>query len=447
MSLPQPVGTLLLEGLMSRAEILFTAGYAFRGPLHLAKIQASFEAIVSQISKLHHQLEFRAQNDFQWRPKSDYGSCFHVVESHDIRQELDEISARGFEIRAASGAFPFNLVVLKSTNPATPDEFILAQLCSHEFLDARSAESVFHLILEHYNALAQDNLSNAQQAIETARKLRTIDASAMMAKVKAADYDFEANAEHLSQYKVEDKGEHGVRLATIEGLLPEFRQRKRLPVSCELDAKPLIEQVRQNHPEVSKNSVITAVLHKAIYNINVQDKGLPKEQIISGNMVSDLISAELRQHYIGNYIGFVPVSTPGELAIEEIAIKVHQRIQEFKSKQINITCFEQVEQAAEQNLVGTADNELSYIITNWNNYRLLNGEELLYECDALAHYSAVNVDPIDLAGAALINRPVVVINLSPGDRLCFSMFPSLRDDGENRRIVNEVKRLFLQANS
>ena len=63
----------------------------------------------------------------------------------------------------------------------------------------------------------------------------------------------------------------------------------------------------------------------------------------------------------------------------------------------------------------------------------------------MAHRSAVNVDPQDNAGAALINRAIIVINLSPNDELCLSMFPSLRDDEENRRLITEVEQLFADS--
>ncbi len=439
------VGKLHLEGLMSRAEILFTAGYVFEGPLDVDKLKESYESVVDSIGKLQHQLEFRAQDDFAWKPFSDYDQRFHVVETEDIEEELKSISERGFDIRSASKNFPMNLVVIKSKHPASNNRFAIAQMCSHEFIDARSAETLFHLIVDHYNALHKDDQSAMKEVIATAERLHTLDATEMSKLLRSENYDFEANLKGLENYVIEDVGDYGVRIGTLPELLPEFSKRSRRPVSCLVDAAPMIDKCRSKYPEVTKNAIVTAVLHKALYNINVQKKGKPEEHLISGKTVSDLLSPQMRESYIGNYIAFVPISTRGEGDIEDIAKAVHDRIVEFKSKQINLTCFEGVEAAAQENLVGTADDELSYVITNWNNYRFLSGEELLQGCKSVSHLSAVNVAPLDEGGAALINRAIVVINLSLDDKLCFSMFPSLRDDEENRLLVSEVEKLFNNA--
>ncbi len=436
------VGKLNLEGLMSRAEILFTVGYQFRGALAVADLKASFEAIVSAIGKLHHQLEFRAQNDFSWHAFHDYGDTFHVFSADDIHEKLREISADGFQLRDSSRNFPLQLVVIQSS---TDDRFYIAEMCSHEYVDARSAETVFHLIIDHYNARTFNDHEAMASAENTARSLHSLDARVMIDLVKRPDYDEAANVDALTSYPISDDGGHGVRIATLPTLLPQFAQRRRLPVGCVVDARKMIDKCRQVHPEVTKNAIVTAVLHKALYNINVQQKGRPAQQTISGKMVSDILTPGLREQYIGNYIAFVPLSSDGALSIEDQAKAVHDRIVDFRVRQINLTCFDLVEQAAEENAVGTADDELSYVITNWNNYRFLSSRSFLAGCESLAMHSAVNVDPIDAGGAALINRAIVVINLSFDDELCFSMFPSLRDDSENVRLVAEVERLFQEA--
>jgi len=440
-----PVGKLHLEGLMSRAEILFTAGYVFEGQLDIEKLKNSYETVVDSIGKLNHQLNFNAQNDFSWHPFSDYDQRFHVIESDDIEEEFKSISERGFDIRSSSKNFPMNMIVIKSNNHAAPNRFGIAQMCSHEFIDARSAETLFHLIVDHYNATKTQNEKAMAEVVETAQRLHTLESTEMCQLLRAEDYDSEANTKGLENYVIEDVGDYGVRIGTLPELLPQFAKRARRPVGCFVDAGPMIAKCRTKYPEVTKNAIITAVLHKALFNINVENKGKPKGHTISGKTVSDLLSPEMRESYIGNYIAFVPISTAGEDEVEKVAKDVHDRIVEFKSKQINLTCFEGVEAAAQENLVGTADDELSYVITNWNNYRFLSGKEFLHGCKSLSHLSAVNVAPLDEGGAALINRAIVVINLSLDDKLCFSMFPSLRDDEENRLLVKEVEKLFQQA--
>jgi len=435
-------GKINLEGLMSRSEIIFTAGYLFKGKIRVPELKESFYAITSSISKFNHQVNFKAQDHFSWQLFDDFGECFHVFESDDIQEKLKEISADSFDIRAASKNYPVHLVVINST---TNDQFYIAEMCSHEYMDARSAETVFHLIIDHYNALSFGDTEAMVSAVHEAKSLQTLDAQSMINLLKRDGYDGPANIEHLENYSTSDAGEHGVRLATLPELLPKFAEKKRQPISCIIDANPMITKCRNIYPEVTKNAVVTAVLHKALYNINVASKGHSEKQIISGKTVSDLLTPGLREQYLGNYISFVPISTPGEISIEQIAKSIHDRITEFRVKQINLTCFDMVEQAAEENAVGTEDDEVSYVITNWNNYRFLSSRTFLAGCESLALHSAVNVDPIDAGGAALINRAIVVINLNFDDELCFSMFPSLRDDNENRRLTAEVEKLFKQV--
>ncbi len=442
MSPEQSVGKLNLEGLMSRAEILFTAAYMFEGKLNIEQLKNSFHTITDAISKFKYQIDFKAQNDFQWRRFEDYGERFHVFESNDIQQTLKQVSADSFEIRKRSKNFPLQLAVIQST---VDDRFYVAEMCSHEYIDARSAETLFHLIIDHYNASYFGDTEAANQALATAKQLHTLDAQAMLEILKHDEFDATGNIESLENYAIADDGGYGVRLATLPDLLPRFAKRRRETVSCLVNAKPMIDRCRSAYPEVTKNAIITAVLHKAIYNLNVREKGTSDKQIIAGKTVSDLLTQGLREQYIGNYIAFVPISTPGEIPIEEIAKRVHDRTVEFKTKQINLSCFDLVEQGAEENAVGTEDDELSYVITNWNNYRFLSSRSFLAGCESLALHSSVNVDPLDAGGAALINRAIVVINLNFDDELCFSMFPSLRDDTENRQLVGEVESLFNAA--
>ena len=242
-----------------------------------------------------------------------------------------------------------------------------------------------------------------------------------------------------------DEGQHAVSIGTFGEMLPKLRQRKRPPANFSANIADLVGKCRKKYPEVTKNAVITAALHKAIYQINRVHKGAEEQHLISGKMLSDLLTPEQRETYLGNYIAFVPFSTPGEIAIEDMAKQIHDRILEMRDKQLDLSCFELVEFLAEENAMGKDDEPLSYIITNWNNYLFMADKHYLHDCESLAHMSGVNVDPLDDIGGSLINRAVVVINMSFDDDLYVSMFPSLRDDTENHRLMAEMKRVITTA--
>ena len=85
---------------------------------------------------------------------------------------------------------------------------------------------------------------------------------------------------------------------------------------------------------------------------------------------------------------------------------------------------------------------MSFIVTNWNNYNYLNSNSYLTNCESLKHLSAVNIEPKDNLGAALVNRPVAVVNFSPNSELCLSYIPSLRNQKENKDLLTQFKTIL-----
>jgi len=63
----------------------------------------------------------------------------------------------------------------------------------------------------------------------------------------------------------------------------------------------------------------------------------------------------------------------------------------------------------------------------------------------LRHQSGVNIEPKDTLGAVLVNRPILVINLSRNDELCLSFFPSLRSEAETIEVANSISEVIDNA--
>jgi hypothetical protein len=68
----------------------------------------------------------------------------------------------------------------------------------------------------------------------------------------------------------------------------------------------------------------------------------------------------------------------------------------------------------------------------------------LHGCESLRHQSGVNIEPKDTLGAVLVNRPILVINMSPNQELCLSFFPSLRSEEENLAVAEHIGEVFQQ---
>jgi hypothetical protein len=58
--------------MMSRANILFTSGYRFKGELNLEHLEAGFVAVVGCIGKFKYRMHFETQGNFHWQPAGAY---------------------------------------------------------------------------------------------------------------------------------------------------------------------------------------------------------------------------------------------------------------------------------------------------------------------------------------------------------------------------------------
>lgn len=436
--MPTTVGALGLECLMNRANIYFTSGYRFAGALDVAALQASFNALLDATEKFSHRLHFSAQTDYQWQPAAQHRH-FRVIDSDDIERDFAELCRHSLELSNEEKHSAMALTVLHQKGS---NEFIIAQTCEHTYVDARSAECLFNRLIEHYNAGLRGDRQRQQEVLAAAAAMRTATLEEMLPAFALDDVSYQQNLAGLGAYPVADDGGYAIPLAAVPGHLNEYRKQRFAPVSRRLALAALVRRCRQHNPEVTRNSVICAALAKGFYEQNRREKQLPEKQTISFKMLSDLLAPELRERYCGNYIAFVPVSVDGELPIEQIAEQIHRRIREFKEKKIDVSLFRAVEDAVRQGVVGTSDDALSFVVTNWNNYRFLQQTDFLHGCTSLRHQSGVNISPRDTLGAVLVNRPILVINESPNDEVCLSFFPSLRAEAENIALANRIAAHF-----
>ncbi|HLD09261.1 MAG TPA: hypothetical protein VJB68_04385, partial [Methylophilaceae bacterium] len=198
---PPPFGKISLEGLLSRAQTIFTTGYKFQGELNLANLQQTFEVIADAIGKLSQQLEFRSQSDFGWiSSRNLIGQRFHVISADNLDQEVKELSARAFQVRALSNNYPINMTVIHSSNQATADQFVIVLQCAHEYIDARSSELIFKLMVDYYNALARSDAAAMELVVAEARQLRTISTPEMVRLLVSVGYNPMANVKELESY-------------------------------------------------------------------------------------------------------------------------------------------------------------------------------------------------------------------------------------------------------
>ncbi len=436
------IGKLGLEGLMDRACIIFTNAYQFSGAIELAQIKNSFSLIFSSIDKFKYQINFTSQNNFCWQNNSHYINLFQYQNSQNLSQDFINLSSNSIDLITNSGNAPCLFYVLEDKKNSA---FILAMLTNHTYMDARSANYIFGHIIKHYNGSLKKDLKVQRESIQAVSILETIHWKNFVdERLSLSNFNHNDNVTHLSQYKVKDLGGFGIKRSALGQCLTQFKTASNAPLICHIDVNKVIQNCRLRFPQLSRNSIVCAMLAKAFYLINLKN-GYREHHEISFKMLSDLLPAALRVKYIGNYIAFVPVSVKGEKTIVDIALDIHLRTIEFKTLGIDVSQFTLTEEAIEQELVGTAEDDISFVVTNWNNYDYLNTENYIDGCQSGAHISGVNIAPKDELGAALVNRPVAVISFSPDDTLCLSFFPSLADKQINIDVLTLFKSLQIMG--
>jgi hypothetical protein len=436
-----PIGAIGLESMMNKANILFTSGYRFKGELNLDNLQIAFNAVVGCIMKFGYRIHFDNRGDFHWKPAGAYAKLIDVIDSGDIDHAFKQLCRDSLSLLEDDNHCPMQLTVIRSLGRK---EFIIAQTSEHTYFDARSSEVIFDWIVGYYNALSQGNAERLAEIVAAAKNFKTLHSDEIMKILSADGHDRDANIEHLKDYPIADIGEYAIPLNTVPACLENYKKQRFAPVMQFFDVRQLLDLCRAEYPEVSRNSVICAALAKGFYNLNLKVKNKQEKHIISFKMLSDLLSAELRQAYCGNYIAFVPVSVDGDKPVQDIAKAIHDRTRQIKKTKLDLTIFELTEQAIQDALVGTVEEPLSFVVTNWSNYRFLNNPDYLHACQSLRHHSGVNIEPRDTAGAALVNRPILVINLSPNNQLCLSFFPSLRSEEETLKVADHIGEVFHQ---
>jgi len=436
------VGTINLECLMSRANILFTSGYRFRGELDTVALEASFLAVVDRIEKFEHRLHFQAQNDFLWQQAGAYRKHLNVIDSDDIDNEFQELCRHSLSMVDNGQHSPMVLTVIRDRGDSK--EFIVAQTSEHTYVDARSSEVIFNRVIEHYNASMRGDTGRMEEILAAVGKIKTIGSEEMVRMLTADGHDREANIAGLVAYPVADVGEYAIPLHSVPDCLENYKKQRFAPVVEFFDVKDLLAKCRAKYPEVTRNSVLCAALAKGFYNLNRHVKNKPEQHLISFKMLSDLLGPELRQEHCGNFIAFVPVSVEGDRPIEQMAKDIHDRVRHFKRSKLDVTIFKLTEEAVDAGVVGTADDPLSFVVTNWSNHTFLHRHEFMHGCESLSHRSGVNIEPKDTLGAILVNRPILVINMSKNDELCLSFFPSLRSEQETLEVAEHIGAVIRQ---
>ena len=338
------VGNIGLEALMDRANIIFTNGYVFKGEVNPNELELSFKSIINSVSKFNFQLNYISQNNFHWSKFAYSSEVFHYENVEDLTLSFQSLSSKSIKL---IGIAPMMMTLLKSQKD---NEFIIAVSTNHTYMDARSANYVFNQVIKHYNASIASNIQLKELSIETIKSLGTeagCDFVDKQLKIKT-DVNNTNNINGILDYEIQDVGKYGINRSDLSDCMAEFCKTDRLPQISQHDVNNCIAKCRSIYPQITKNSIVCALLAKSVYLLNIAQRQQAKSHKISFKMLSDLLNKENREKLTGNYISFVPVTVDGEKTLPEIALQIHNRIVEFKTKGIDLSMFSLTEQAIEQ---------------------------------------------------------------------------------------------------
>lgn len=429
-----------LENLMCNGLIEHTSGYRFKGQLNTMLFKECYYTLIQGITKFNYKLDSQSQTDYDWVEFEDFKMPFIEVESSNIVKEFNSFCANSFTLLEESNYSPMMIVIITST---TDDEFIIAQMNRHSFMDARSSEYIFNNLVAYYNASIQNDETAKTAIADVVASLGTVSADeAMKICYGSKVCNHENNINRLLSYKTIDEGNYGIPVAILDENIQQLKNRVRHPIAQAFKTEPIITACRKQDPRLSKNSIVTALIAKVFYTVNIEKRGCKQSHKISFKMVADILPPALRAELIGNYIAFVPFTVSGQKTVVEIAREIQDWLNEVRETKLDVSMYALTEEGVKQSLVGTADDPISFIITSWTNHVFTNTKDYLTGCTSIDHISGVNIQPINKMGGALMNRPVAVINFSPNLELYVSFFPSIdRNDDINVQLMNELQNL------
>ncbi len=439
------------EHLYCDSKAFLINSYKFEGFPDIEVLEEAFYAVVDNVARLNYQLKHVDDNKWEWQETDHYNDRFLVMKSSDIDRELEDLSeaAAIMSLSVDSNHSPMILAVIQSICDSGKDEFYITQICSHLYLDGRSAEYLFNLIVDYYNALSCGDTLRPEEIIRSAKQLRTISSDSVLSDLldTVSPTIHHGNIRELSSLETCDVGEYTIRqdlMPTDLNVCPSVFRR--------FELANIVRSCRDEYPHLTRNSIILATLVKAFYNHNITDRHKAENHKISFFMFTDLLLPELRKQYCGNYVSGFPVTVEGNRDLEDIANDIGAIITAYKAskmdwsisalgpsaKRCNTLTKQQVKDATE------FQNNLSFMVSNWTNFRFDSDSNFLNNCRTLEHRNALRMEP-DGRALTQINHLVLIVSIGPRNSLCVSMMYALKN--ELYTIADSIEAFVADANS
>lgn len=438
-------GHVALDGIMHRCGLLATLGYSFFGVVDLARLKESFLRVTSNVERFKYELYLDERGAHQWARRTVGAPVIRVVASDEPRTDFTSLCQDSWSHRdALQGAPLFWTVFCGTPNERGERVYLIAQTMDHAYCDGASLETILDRVIEHYNALLTDDGPAARYVEDAVRglyspstdDLHRLFRSSSLIRLSAGRHA--RNILGISRYPLADNGSHGSPFAAVRRTFSTYRNRKHRPLMRTYPLRSLLAEVRSKTPTVSTNSVICAVIVKSLHQINCRTKRMVPEHTISFRLVVDVLPPELREHVIGNYIAYVPITVSGLPSIAEIARDIHRRIQAAKRDQEHVSQFKLLEFAISNGMVGKKDDPVSCCITFMRSRRFADAPGRLQGTTYQDLVIGVQTQPLDVFGGLMSNKPTIAVALDAQDNLFLTIFPRPAPEAQDFAIIQSV---------
>lgn len=243
-------------------------------------------------------------------------------------------------------------------------------------------------------------------------------------------------------YKTEDKGQ----LSTPHTLLPEmltkYNKQAATPQRHYFKINQLIKRCQQQSAEISPNTMVLALVAKAMYGVNKHYKKVKTNDKISFRVMVDILNAGLRKKIFGNYIAYLPVTIDANLPVENISMVINQNLYQAKLARQDVSMYKMLEFALSSGLANKTNDPVSYIISNINNVAINANPEMMAGATCELFEACANAAPKDVQGAQLNNRPTLCYNLTNNHQLYISFFNTVTDPLLNEHFLTQIDNVI-----
>lgn len=435
-----------LDASMHRCGVVFIFDYRFTGSLDSEQFGKSVNEVLSNVARFQHNIDLLENYQAQWQAVSlAYASqpLFTLQYVDDLDMALLATYQNIASVESVAQYPPMSFSVFVDKHQV--DHFMILHCGKHSYCDGSSATALFNQVVKHYNAALNNDLSEQKVIIDDIRALSSPgsdDIYALRQKHNKALIDIGRwqhikNTVRLMSYKVSDNTHYATPHAQLPDLLAQSRKTVSEPLMRSFDITKLITYSNTHCPDVSPHNMICALLAKAAYALNCDNKAADSHRI-SFRVIIDILNIPMRKKMLGNYICYFPVSVDGRLPLQKIADAVNQRLFEARQQRQDVSMYKLLEFALGSGMANKSNDPVAYIIANIDNISLAHNPQRLQGAKYQRMHATANAAPLDIGGAQLNNRPTLCFNFTSDKRLILSFFSTITDRYTSEQLLDYV---------